>query len=57
MNPDNDTGLRAHANAYSIVPKGIFEKRIDCGAAPVWFLLRSQKVIENFPPRPANTRP
>jgi hypothetical protein len=43
--------------AYSVVPKSIFEKRIDCGAAPVWFLLRSRKVIEHSPPRPANRLP
>lgn len=42
--------------AYSVVPRGIFEQRIDCVAAPVWFLLRSRRVIEMSPPRPTNTR-
>lgn len=39
------------AYAHSVVPKDLFERRIDCGAAPAWFLVRSRPVIEASPPR------
>lgn len=42
--------------AYSVVPRSIFEQRIDCVAAPVWFLLRSRRVIEVSPPKSRNNR-
>jgi hypothetical protein len=37
--------------AYPAVPNALFERRIDCGAAPVWFLVRSRTVIQLSPPR------
>lgn len=37
--------------AHSIVPRDLFETRIDCGAAPAWFQVRSRPVIETSPPR------
>ena len=43
-------------HAYSVVPREVFERRIDCVAAPVWFLLRSRRVIEMSPPRPRGPR-
>lgn len=39
------------AYAYSVVPKDLFERRIDCGAAPMWLLVRSRQVIEPSEPR------
>jgi hypothetical protein len=41
--------------ASSAVPGSIFEQRIECGSAPVWFLVRSRRVIEMSPSRPTNT--
>jgi hypothetical protein len=37
--------------AQSVVPASALEKRIDCGAAPTWFLVRSRQVIESSPAR------
>lgn len=37
------------AYAYSMVPKKTFESRINCGKAPVWFLVRSRKANEISP--------
>ena len=34
------------AYAHSVVPKDLFERRINCGAAPAWLLVRSRPVIE-----------
>lgn len=31
--------------ARSVVPMDLFEYRIECGAAPMWLLVRSRKVI------------
>jgi hypothetical protein len=39
------------AHAYSAIPADLFERRIDCGAAPVWFLVRSRNIIQPSPPR------
>ncbi len=38
-------------HAKSILPDEMRERRLDLGAAPAWFLLRSRKVIERSPPR------
>jgi hypothetical protein len=35
--------------AHSVVPRDLFERRIDCGAAPAWFQVRSRHVIEASP--------
>jgi hypothetical protein len=32
--------------AYSVVPKELFERRIDCIKAPIWILLRSRRVVQ-----------
>jgi hypothetical protein len=32
--------------ARAAVPKDLFERRIECGAAPVWYLVRSRQVLE-----------
>jgi hypothetical protein len=37
--------------AYPSVPQDLFERRLDCGAAPVWFLIRSRNIIQVSPPR------
>jgi len=37
--------------AHSMVPKDLFERRIDCGAAPAWLQVRSRHVIEVSPTR------
>lgn len=39
------------AYAHSSIPKETFNRRIDCGNAPTWFLVRSRKVIEMSPGR------
>jgi len=38
--------------AYSVVPNELFERRLECGAAPAWLLVRSRPVLEVSPPRP-----
>jgi hypothetical protein len=38
------------AYAHSLVPKELFERRIDCGTAPMWLLVRSRPVIETSKP-------
>jgi hypothetical protein len=43
--------------AYSVVPKELFEKRIDCGSAPIWILIRSRRVIEMSEPAARNKGP
>jgi len=35
---------------HGVVPENLFETRIDCGAAPTWFLVRSRKIIEHSAP-------
>jgi len=40
--------------ASSVVPESMFERRSECGLAPVWFLVRSRRVIEISPARPTN---
>jgi len=40
--------------AHSMVPKDLFERRIDCRAAPAWFQVRSRHVIETSPTRLSN---
>ncbi len=40
--------------AYSTVPKDLFERRIDCGLAPMWLLVRARPVIEQSKPRLSN---
>jgi hypothetical protein len=35
--------------AHAMVPKDLFERRIDCGAAPAWFQVRSKHIIEVSP--------
>jgi len=40
--------------ARSIVPKELIENPIECGAAPMWVLVRSRKVIESSVPRLSN---
>jgi hypothetical protein len=41
--------------AQSIVPVTAFEKRIDCGGAAAWFLVRSRQVIQSSPSRTSLT--
>ena len=40
--------------AHAMVPKDLFERRIDCGAAAAWFQVRSRRVIEASPARLSN---
>jgi hypothetical protein len=40
--------------AASIVPKDLFERRLDCGAAPTWLLARTRPVLEASVPRLSN---
>jgi hypothetical protein len=42
------------AYAHPIVPKELFERRLDCGAAPVWLQVRSRQVTEASKPRLSN---
>jgi hypothetical protein len=42
--------------AEGILPKGMCEQAMDCGAAPFWFLLRAREVIEQSPPRMTSAR-
>ena len=35
------------AYADSVVPPDLFERRLDCGPAPTWFLVRSRSVLES----------
>lgn len=37
------------AHAYPVVPRELFERRIDCGKASAWFLVRSRTVLEVSP--------
>jgi hypothetical protein len=37
--------------AISIVPKDLLERRLDCGAASTWLLVRARPVLEVSPPR------
>jgi hypothetical protein len=32
--------------AHAVVPEALFERRIECGAAPTWFLVRSRQVLD-----------
>ena len=32
--------------AHTMVPEDLFERRIECGQAPTWFLVRSRRVLE-----------
>jgi len=41
------------AYAHALVPENLFEARIDCGAAPAWFLVRSRQVIQQSMPATA----
>ena len=45
------------AYAHSVVPSDLFEHRIDCGAAPMWLLVRSRHVIHASKPRQSNLAP
>jgi hypothetical protein len=36
--------------AGAVVPADLFERRLDCGAAPAWFLARSRPVLSLSPP-------
>jgi hypothetical protein len=38
----------------SVVPKELFERRLECGRAPAWLLVRSRRVIELSGPRLSN---
>ena len=40
--------------ARSVVPQDLFERRIDCGAASAWLLIRSRQVLETSPARLSN---
>jgi hypothetical protein len=40
--------------ACAVAPKELFEYRLDCGAAPMWLLVRSRQVIEASGPRLSN---
>jgi hypothetical protein len=42
------------AYAHSLMPKEMFERRVDCLAAPMWLLIRSRPVIEVSGPRLSN---
>jgi hypothetical protein len=33
-------------HAHAVVPNDLFERRIECGPAPTWFLIRSRPVLE-----------
>lgn len=39
------------AYAHPVVPKELFERRIECGTASTWLLVRSRAVIETSPAR------
>ncbi len=39
------------AYAHSQVPRELFERRLDCGAAPSWFLARSRPVLSVSEPK------
>lgn len=39
------------SHAASVVPSGMFERRLDCGLAPAWLLIRSRPVLEDSQPR------
>jgi hypothetical protein len=43
------------AYAHGIVPESTFERRIDCGAAPFWLLVRSRAVLQLSPARRGET--
>ena len=40
--------------ARCVVPMDLFEYRIECGAAPMWLLVRSRKIIASSAPRLSN---
>ena len=40
-------------HAHSVVPKDLFERRIDCGASSAWLLVRARPVLEVSPPTPS----
>jgi hypothetical protein len=40
--------------AHAVAPAALFERRIECGAAPTWFLVRSKQVLEVSQPRLSN---
>jgi len=42
------------AYGHSVVPKELFDRRIDCAAAPMWLLVRSRRVLESSQPRLSN---
>jgi hypothetical protein len=48
---DADWRVRFGEYAASVVPRDIFDRRLDCGAAPAWLLVRSRRVIEPSEPR------
>lgn len=37
-------------HAHSVVPKDLFERRIDCGPSWAWFLVRTRPVLHVSPP-------
>jgi len=43
--------------AHSLVPNELFERRIECGPATAWFLLRSRPVIQSSEPRLPHSQP
>ena len=49
---DRDWQSAFGSYAHPLVPKANFDRRIDCGGAPTWFLVRSRSVIEQSPPPP-----
>jgi len=42
--------------ARACIPRELFERRIDCGPAPVWFIVRSKNIVESSPPPPRGAR-
>ena len=47
---DTDWRNSFWSHAGEIVPKELFERRLDVGSAPAWCLVRSRKVYEVSPP-------
>jgi hypothetical protein len=43
--------------AHAVVPEDLFERRIECGGAPAWFLVRSRPILEVSPRRPTDSTP
>jgi hypothetical protein len=43
------------AHAHSVVPRELFERRLEFGTAPAWLLVRARSVLEPSAPRLSNT--